>query len=68
MRRCNDQIDVMVFCKVTDIQNWRGFGKNRLKFYFSNLYCPDKLPHLALGAFASSLLQPGNVIEGSTLA
>ena len=64
VRRCNDKIDVAVFCKVTDIQDWRGLGKDDLKFYSSKLCRPDKLLHLALGFFASSLLQAGNVIQG----
>src|SRR5262245_61068121 len=67
MCRRDDKIDVVVFCKVTDIKNWRTFGKDRLKFDASKLYRPDKFSHLALGIFARGLLQAGNVVQWSTL-
>ena len=54
--RCNDQIDIVVFCKGADIQDRRAIRKRRLEFYASKLYRPHELSHLALGIFASSLL------------
>ncbi len=64
VRPGDDKIDVVVFCKVADIQNGRCLSKDGFKFYSAKLCRPDKLLHLSLGAFASSLLQAGDVIEG----
>ena len=33
MSRCNDQIDIVVFGKGADIQDWRAIRKLRLKSY-----------------------------------
>ena len=65
VRRGDDQIDVVLFCEGANIQRWRAIRKRRLKFYASKAYRPHELSHLALGIFASSLLQGGNVVEGS---
>ena len=68
MSRCNDQIDIVVFCKGADIQDGRAIRKRRLKFYAPEVYRPHQLSHLALGIFASNLLQGGNVVECSAFA
>jgi hypothetical protein len=68
MSRCNDQIDIVIFCKSANIQGWRAIRKRRLKFYASEVYRPHELSHVALGIFASSLLQGGNVVDGGAFA
>src|ERR1700693_1555009 len=67
VRRCNNQIDIVIFCERADIQDWRAFREDRLKFYASEVYRPHELPHFALGSFPSSLLQTGYVIQSSAL-
>src|SRR6266545_2390354 len=62
VRRCNDQLDVVVFCKSADIQNRGAFSKDRLKFCAPKVYTAHNLSHLLLRIFASSLLQGANVI------
>src|SRR5450759_671974 len=68
VRRGDDQIDIVLFRKGANIYGRRATGKDRVKFCASELYRPHKLSHLAVGIFAGSLLQGGNVIEGSALA
>ena len=68
MSRCNDQIDIVIFCKSADIRGWRAIRKRRLKFYAFEVYRAHELSHVALGSFASSLLQGGNVVDGSAFA
>src|SRR6516225_5338009 len=68
VRRCDDQIDIVMFCKSADIQCRRAFRKRRRKFDASKVYRTHEISHFALGMFASSLLQAGNVIESGAFA
>ena len=68
VRRCDDQVDIVMFCKRADIQCRRAFRKRRPEFDASELQRPNKLLHLALSRFQSSLLQAGNVVEGSAFS
>ena len=68
MSRCNDQIDIVIFCKSTDIQYRRAFRKDRLKLDATEVYRLHKPSHFALGIFPGGLLQTGNVVDGSAFA
>ena len=63
VRGCNDQIDIVIFCKGADINNRRSIRKHRFKFDGSEVHGPHELGHFSLSSFPSSLLQAGNVVE-----
>ena len=68
VRRRDDQIDAVIFCEVANVDDRRALGKDRFEFCASEVHCPDKFSHLALGIFTSGLLQPANVVDSRALA
>ena len=64
VRRCDNQVDVVIFCDVANVHDRRTLGKNCLKFCGSEVHRADKFLHLALGIFTSGLLQAANVVDG----
>ena len=65
VRGCNDQIDIMNFCKGADINDRRSIGKRRFKFDGPEVQGAHEIAHSAFGSLAGSLLHTGNVVEGS---